>query len=122
MTMTPDDKLDLFVNGMTLDEWEAEWRDEDVIMHDVDAITERVQRTQESESYEEIAVWLAAIERYWRQRPAYPKLRDALIARLVELQAANERQVYEHRDAVRRRYACQAWADHALGTLGLGEV
>ena len=96
----------------TLEELEATWREEDVWKHDLRVITDYVKTAGASDespagAYDDIVTWLAAVQGYWREHPAYPELRDVLLTRLVPVQEADERRVTEHREQTRQLFAAR---------------
>lgn len=105
----------------TLDELESQWREDDDLLRDFGATRERVRRAQASDDFEEIAGMLAAVERHWRGHRGYARLRDALLTRLGELQALDEKRLAQHHDDTRRLFAAQAWADRQLAELHASE-
>jgi hypothetical protein len=103
----------------SLEELEAEWREGDAWQHDPAVIAECV-RT--AETCDDVTTWLAAVQGHWREHPLYPELRDTLLARLGEAQAAQERQVAEWRERDRQRFTSLTWTDRQLGEFRLREI
>jgi hypothetical protein len=116
----------------TLANLEADWRSEEHApwTHELEEITGYVLRAcEEPDTFrarDDIFTWLPIVERYWKHHPAYPSLRDALLARLAQIDEASSRALAaerdEHQQAMREWMGARAWADREISELRLREV
>jgi hypothetical protein len=81
-------------HDLSLEDLEDDWQQEEQApwTHDLETIKgfvhDACEESDTGRCRDEIHTWLPTVERYWKEHPAYPSLRDALLTRLAQLDEA----------------------------------